>query len=295
VTSRRGLLLMLTSLAAHGGVLALLALASSASLPAALFIVVSELEPSAIATGPRQAGANAGPAPTPAATPSRPTPPDPRPTLRSAPAPAAAPLPVPAPATPPEREATPTLAPPRNPEPVAAVSALREESTVDAARSSASAPVVEAGPSGSASPRGSELARGGAASDGSAVSGTSQPSPSVSAGAGTHVAVAPSGTRGGEPGAEYGRYLSRMRGRIQEALRYPPAAQRRGLKGTVLVEILIRPDGAITGVSVTSSSSHRLLDDAALEAVRSLPPQPLPPGLLPRPLTLQLPVVFDLQ
>ena len=287
--SRRPLLLILASLVAHAGAVAALAFASSASLPTALFIVLSELEPGAIVTGPRQARANAEPPP------SRPSPPGPRPALRSAPDATAAPLPAPAPAPSPEREATPTPAPPRNPEPVAAASAIREESTVDAAPSSASASVVEAGSSGPASPRGAELSRGGAASDGGAASGTSQRTPSVGDGAATNVAVAPSGTRGGEAGAEYGAYLSRMRGRIQEALRYPPAARRRGLKGTVLVEILIRPDGAITGVSVTSSSSHRLLDDAALEAVRSLPPQPFPAGLLPRPLSVQVPVVFDLQ
>ena len=293
MTERRRVLLMLASLTVHGGLVALLAVVSSTSLPSAIFIVLSELEPAAIATGPRQARASAGPPAAPPA-PSRLTPPAPRPSpARSAPEAAMAQPTAPAPATPPE--ILPAPAPPRSPEPVSAVSAIREE-IVDAPRSSASASVVEGSASGPTSQRGSELSRGGAVADASTGSGMAQRSPSAGGdGSGTNVALAPSGSRGAEPGAEYGSYLSRMRGRIQEALRYPPAARRRGLKGTVLVEILIRPDGAITGVSVMGSSSHRLLDDAALEAVRSLPPQPFPAGLLPRPLTVQLPVVFDLQ
>ncbi len=80
-----------------------------------------------------------------------------------------------------------------------------------------------------------------------------------------------------------------------EALRYPPPARSRGLSGTVLLDISIRSNGAIGDVSVTRSSSHPLLDEAALEAARSLAPQPFPKGLTPRPLRVRLPVVFDLQ
>src|SRR5207245_1289683 len=78
--------------------------------------------------------------------------------------------------------------------------------------------------------------------------------------------VAPSGPGGGAPGAEYGGYLATVRRRFLEALRYPPPARSRGLTGTVLLEVFIKPDGAIGSVSVASSSSHPLLDEAALEA-----------------------------
>jgi protein TonB len=103
------------------------------------------------------------------------------------------------------------------------------------------------------------------------------------------------GPAGGAPGAEYGSYLAGVRRRILDALRYPPPARSRGLTGTVYLEIFIKSDGAIGDVAVTSSSSHPLLDEAALEAVRSLSPQPFPKGLKPRPLRVRLPVVFDLQ
>lgn len=96
-------------------------------------------------------------------------------------------------------------------------------------------------------------------------------------------------------GAEYGSYLARLRHRIQEALRYPPAARRRNLTGTVHMEIVILSNGAIGQVSVLQSSSHRTLDEAAVEAVRSLPPLPFPDELPPRTLRVRLPVVFDLR
>ena len=292
----RTLLLALASLAAHGGAVALLAFAAGESLPSRLFVVLSELEAGAIASGPRQARAGTGPAVTPAPL-SRPSPPSPRPSsVTPSPDAVSAPSAAPAPAPPVEREAPPAPAPLRDPE-RAAVSAIPEESPTGAARGAASPSAVDEGAGGGTSLRSSNLERGGAATDASVGRGAVQPSPALSdaGGAGTNVAVAPSGPRGGEAGSEYGAYLSRVRRRIQDALQYPAAARRRGLKGTVLLEILIRPDGAFSGVSVATSSSHRLLDDAALDAVRSLPPQPFPADLLPRPLTVRLPVVFDLQ
>lgn len=108
------------------------------------------------------------------------------------------------------------------------------------------------------------------------------------------LALAVPGAGPGGPPAEYGPYLARLRQRIQEALEYPPAARRRGLTGTVHVEIVIRPDGAVGQVSVLHSSSHRILDEAALDAVRRLPPLPFPAELPPRTLRVRLPVVFEL-
>jgi TonB family protein len=112
---------------------------------------------------------------------------------------------------------------------------------------------------------------------------------------GQGLALAVPGTTPGEAGSEYGPYLSRLRQRIQESLRYPPAARRRGLSGTVQIEVRIQPDGAIGGVLVLHSSSHRILDEAALDSVRSLPPLPFPADLKPRTLRVRVPVVFELR
>ena len=97
------------------------------------------------------------------------------------------------------------------------------------------------------------------------------------------------------PGSEYAAYLARVRQRIQEGLRYPPAARRRGVTGTVQLEIAIAADGAISSVAVATSSSHEILDRAAADAARSAPRVPFPANVRPRPLTVRLPVVFELQ
>jgi periplasmic protein TonB len=108
-------------------------------------------------------------------------------------------------------------------------------------------------------------------------------------------ALAMRGAGPAEGGSEYGRYLSQWRRRIHENVRYPLAARRRGLTGTVQLDIVIQPSGAVASVRVAESSSHGVLDEAAMEAVRALPPLPFPSDLTPRSLRARLPVVFDLQ
>jgi protein TonB len=49
---------------------------------------------------------------------------------------------------------------------------------------------------------------------------------------------------------------------------YPSRAIRRGIEGTVLVEVEVLPDGTVGDVELHQSSGHRLLDDAALKAAR---------------------------
>jgi protein TonB len=99
----------------------------------------------------------------------------------------------------------------------------------------------------------------------------------------------------GDDGGAYGAYVALLRRRIQEALTYPSAARRRGMSGTVHLDIAIEPTGRIGDVRVVRSSSHELLDAAALEAVRALRQVPFPPGVRPRPVRVRLPVVFELR
>ena len=98
------------------------------------------------------------------------------------------------------------------------------------------------------------------------------------------------------PAATLSTFASpRLRQRIQEALRYPSTARRRGVSGTVHLEIAVDPDGAIRGVTVVASSSYDVLDRAAVDAARSLPRVPFPGDVRPRALTVRLPVIFELQ
>jgi protein TonB len=110
------------------------------------------------------------------------------------------------------------------------------------------------------------------------------------------------GTRASTPGgggdsteAEYRAYLGLVRQRILEALRYPLAARQQGLAGTVYIEIVVQPTGMISDVRIVSPSAHPILDQAALETVRSLPSIGFPPGLVPRQLRARLPVMFNLR
>ena len=293
---------LLASLAAHGGAVAILFfLVSGESHPGALFIdleTLSERDAPVAGAAPQvaEAGGATKRAPTGSARPAG------RDAARSGPARPPAPA-LPSPVTPaappeperaPEREALP--GPPevvRQPERAVAIVPAGETVPDVAARSEVSAAPAEphANPAGAVGERAAAPPEPGGTRRGTADSGT----PGGPGGAGGGAAVASGGPAGGAPGAEYGGYLAQMRRRLMEALRYPPPARSRGLSGTVLLDISIESNGSIGNVSVTRSSSHPLLDDAALEAARSLGPQPFPKGLTPRRLRVRLPVVFDLQ
>ena len=291
MSGRPSLLCLGASVVAHGGLLALLFFffVSGESFSSPLIIDLSALETtseSASKLGTRsERAATAGVR---GSGPKRAGPEPPAERVAAAPAPpmpASPPVVTPAPELmrPPEREAPVSKPEPREPEPAPAVSSPRE-------------PVQDTGPIVTTSP---VTRTNPAATDGSSTDGTAGHTPSSAAGGtpgggGSRVALAPGGT-GGEPGSEYGGYLAGVRRRVQESIQYPTSARRRGVKGTVNLEILIRADGAISSVSVAGSSTHAELDEAAVEAVRSLSPQPFPAGLKPRPLRVKLPIVFDLQ
>lgn len=150
-----------------------------------------------------------------------------------------------------------------------------------------SAPGATAGTSPSSAGVGNARgAGGGGRSDGPGV---------ASAGGDRFALVVPGTGTGGGLGSEYGAYLALLRQRVQQSLRYPAPARRRGIAGTVQLEIAIKSDGAIASVAVIASSSHDVLDRAAVEAARALSRQPFPADVRPRPLKVRLPVVFELQ
>lgn len=228
--------------------------------------------------------------------------PDPAPAER-APAPAApvvpppdAPAPAPAVSTPPPAVTAPapaTVPPPANEPTVAAPAIPPGPPPVASLQAEARAPESSGGnPGRSASPDASpgERAEHGAAGGGG---------PGARAGDG----AAAGGREGGAlalalPGAGRGaeaEYAALLRGRVVDAVKYPPAARRDGLTGTVEMDLFVEPTGTISRVVVVASSSHRVLDDAAVAAVRRVGRVPFPEYLHPRPLRIRLPVVFVLQ
>jgi len=59
-------------------------------------------------------------------------------------------------------------------------------------------------------------------------------------------------------------------GRLSEEMLYPPEALQRGLEGEVVILVELGENGRILDASVASGSGHRVLDDAAVRAVRKI-------------------------
>jgi protein TonB len=212
------------------------------------------------------------------------------------PAPAASPPPasvVETPPAPPARPPAPTSESPGEPAP--AVSPPPREvveprpSGSLATATTGEAPLRAGGGGGAASGGTGETSSGDREMTGDAPAGSDHGT------SGPRVASVPPGGGGAGVGAEYGPYLAALRQRIQQSVRYPASARRRGLAGTVSVEILILVNGAIGDVTLLESSSHSVLDEAALETIRSLPRMPLPPELPARALRVRVPVVFQMR
>jgi protein TonB len=89
--------------------------------------------------------------------------------------------------------------------------------------------------------------------------------------------------------------VGRFRERIQQRLVYPWLAVRRGLSGVIELEVRLDAAGRLVSVGASGPDGPRILRDAAAQAVRDATPFPLPSELAPRPLTIRLPVVFELK
>ncbi|MCC6742132.1 MAG: TonB family protein [Planctomycetia bacterium] len=100
----------------------------------------------------------------------------------------------------------------------------------------------------------------GAPSGGEAVA--SGPADRTEAGAGPGSDASGDGEQG--RGADGGdAWARRSGGRLPV---YPAAARRRGLEGTTILDLDVAADGRVTGVRVSGTSGHRLLDTAAEDA-----------------------------
>jgi periplasmic protein TonB len=182
----------------------------------------------------------------------------------------------------------PALPPSRPPEPLSRVEAPPVPEP-------AGAPSRESVPEGGAHASPTPAAGEGGGAPGVASDAPGREGQPGSGATGTLLALVGPGTDRGEPPAEFGPYLARFRQRIQEFLVYPLAARRRGLSGRVEVEVLLEPTGRVRGVTIVTSSSHHALDEAALDAVRQMPPLAMPEHLPRRALRVRLPVIFELR
>ena len=271
----------------HGGLIALLLAWSAVDWTRPLFVDLVEnadtpgspAAGSSPAPAPPSAPRAKGTAPVPSRSAARPAPMQSAASSASTPSPAPQPAEVAAPAAP-SPPTTPNLAiePPAAPPDAAAPAQV------------ASGPIAPPDGRGAASDNGSSAAAGsGTRTQGDADRGSG-------AGPGSAVALATPGAGGsGAPPAEYGPYLRQFRQRVQESLIYPLAARRQGLGGTVELHVWLEATGRVRDVQVVRSSTHGLLDDAALETVRRLGVVPFPQSLPRRPLLIRIPLVYELR
>jgi protein TonB len=75
---------------------------------------------------------------------------------------------------------------------------------------------------------------------------------------------------------------------------YPPAAQRRGLEGQVVLKVHVLASGQPDSVTVAKSSGHAVLDEAAIKAVVSWAFAPARRGQAPIDGWVQVPLTFKI-
>ena len=76
---------------------------------------------------------------------------------------------------------------------------------------------------------------------------------------------------------------------------YPRTARRRGLQGTVMLSVLVNESGQVENIWVFTSSGYRLLDNAALKAVRNWLFEPGKIGERNAEMWVKVPVRFELK
>jgi len=72
-------------------------------------------------------------------------------------------------------------------------------------------------------------------------------------------------------------YKSTVSGRLRSARTYPRAARRRGMQGTVILDVVVNASGEIIKVKIVRSSGFDILDNAAVKTVHSVGQLPRPP------------------
>ncbi len=71
---------------------------------------------------------------------------------------------------------------------------------------------------------------------------------------------------------KYASYFARIKRQIELAWNYPYEAQRKGITGELTLRFQISRDGNLTNVRLINGSGYNVLDEAALQAVKSAAP-----------------------
>ncbi len=102
----------------------------------------------------------------------------------------------------------------------------------------------------------------------------------------------------GELAADYeakDNYIEMIRLRIERFKNYPHLAKTWHMEGMATLRFTITKEGKLKGLELVRSSQHKILDRAALGAVRDAAPFPPPPVTISRgDLTMEIAIVFEL-
>lgn len=111
----------------------------------------------------------------------------------------------------------------------------------------------------------------------------------------TAARAAQTGDGGMTPGKAQQRYLKEhftyIRDLIVKRLSYPHVARRMGWSGRVVLAFVVAEDGSVRSIQVRESSGYSVLDNSAMETVKSVAPFPRPPVAA----EIVMPVQFQLQ
>ena len=72
--------------------------------------------------------------------------------------------------------------------------------------------------------------------------------------------------------SRYASYFARIKRQIEQVWGYPNEAQRKGITGELTLRFQISRDGNLTNVRLIHGSGYNVLDEAALQAVKSAAP-----------------------
>jgi protein TonB len=103
----------------------------------------------------------------------------------------------------------------------------------------------------------------------------------------------PKATTGSVPNATTLAFKAELLRHIARFQRYPQAAERQHLRGTVDTEFAINRDGKLLGVWVKTSSGQVVLDQAAINTIRRAQPLPSIPSALPDTIKIEIALGFD--
>jgi len=90
-------------------------------------------------------------------------------------------------------------------------------------------------------------------------------------------------------------YQRLIKQKIEENKRYPLLARNKGIEGLVWLKFVILRNGQLKDIKVVKSSSHQILDKAAIESIKKANPfPPFPEEIRERSLTMSICLCFEL-